>query len=221
MKTTDTSGLQITMTPLDTGSMADGEGNTYRTVRIGNQTWTAENLRATKYNDGSTIASGSYYFYKNATDAAARKKWGALYPWTTAGSNKLAPKGWHVPTNAEWDTLQNYLITHGYNFDGTTTENKIAKSLAASKDWQPCTEAGAISSDTAFNNASGFSAIPAGYRYYTGEFLEQNVFAFFWSSTQYDASYGYYCDLMYINFNLDRSYRVKTLGCSIRLVKDR
>jgi uncharacterized protein (TIGR02145 family) len=222
MKNSDTSGLQITMTPLDTGTVADGEGNTYRTVRIGNQVWTAENLRATKYNDGTSIASGSYYFYKNATDAAAKKKWGALYPFTTASSSKLAPKGWHVPSNAEWDTLQNFLITHGYNFDGTTTENKIAKSMAAgSSDWQACTEPGAISSETNLNNASGFSAVPAGYRYYTGEFLEQNVFAFFWSATQYDASYGYYCDLMYINFNLDRSYRVKTLGCSIRLVKDK
>jgi uncharacterized protein (TIGR02145 family) len=62
-------------------------------------------------------------------------KYGVLYNWFALATGKLAPQGWHVPTDADWDTLHNYLIANGYNWDGTTTGNKIAKSMAAQTDW--------------------------------------------------------------------------------------
>jgi uncharacterized protein (TIGR02145 family) len=216
----DTSGVQITMTPLDTGTLTDGEGNVYKTVRIGNQYWTAENLRTTKYNDGSSIGSACH-FYNNSTDVAANKKWGALYTQAAAKSGKLAPKGWHLPTNADWDTLKNYLIVHGYNYDGTTSEDKIAKSLAATTDWQASSEQGALSNDLSINNASGFSALPAGWRYWgNNQYMEQKLRAYWWTATQFDATYTCVCDLWYINFNLDMTYYT-LVECSVRLVRDK
>jgi len=238
----DTSDLQITMTPLETGTVTDVDGNEYQTVRIGNQVWTTENLRTTKYNDGTNISlvtnasswgmSTGYCFYDNSTDPAEQKKWGALYNWNAVKTGKLAPKGWHVATNAEWDTLQLYLMTNGYNYDGTisaferdsfeTDENKIAKSLAAKTDWTvDSSNEGSIGKTLEYNNASGFSAIPSGFRYYDGGFFYQGDFCFFWTSSEYDASYAWYRMLWDTTCYFNRGYRVKFLGCSIRLIKDK
>jgi uncharacterized protein (TIGR02145 family) len=215
----DTSGLQITMAPLDTGTVTDTDGNAYRTVKIGNQEWMASNLRTTKFNDGSNIGSGCH-FYTNVTDAAAKKKWGALYTQAAVKSGKLAPKGWHLPTNADWDTLKNYLISHGYNYDGTTSEDKIAKSMATTTDWQTSTEPGGIGWELSFNNASGFSALPAGWRYWgTNQFEQQKLRAYWWSATQHDGTYTCVYDLWYINFNLDMTWNT-LVECSVRLVRD-
>jgi uncharacterized protein (TIGR02145 family) len=215
---TDTVGLQITMVPLDTGTVTDADGNIYKTVRIGNQVWTAENLRTTKYNDNTGIG-GSHHFYNNTTDAASKKKWGAVYAWAAVKTGKLAPKGWHVPTDAEWDTLQNYLIANGYNYDGSTSGNKIAKSMAATTDWQVSTENGALSNDLSINNASGFSALPAGWRYWMGDYQDQKLSAYWWTSTPYDGTYSYIRQLLYINFDLTRTYYTIS-ECSVRIIQD-
>jgi uncharacterized protein (TIGR02145 family) len=210
----DTSGVQITMSPLDTGTVTDAEGNVYKTVRIGNQYWTAENLRTTKYNDGSSIGSGACYFYNNTTDAAAKKKWGALYMDAAANSSKLAPTGWHVPTTADWDTLLNYLTSHGYNYDGTTKKEMAAKSLAASAEWPTSTDSGAIGNDLSLNNASGFSALPAGWKFF--EFEKQTTGAYWWIAGA--GSGANVCDLWWIFRSMDR-YNTINYGASIRLVK--
>ncbi len=227
----DTSGIQVTMIPLVTGTVTDADGNVYQTVRIGNQEWTIENLRTTKYNDGtnvplvtdnaawSRLSGAGFCFYNNTTDAAAKKKWGALYNWAAVKTGKLAPTGWHVPTDAEWDTLQNCLIAHGYNYDGTTSGNKIAKSISTKTDWLTCEDSGAIGNDLSKNNASGFSILPAGYRYYDGIFADQMSFSHLWTATESDASFAWYRLLWTINPDLYRSDRVKSIGCSVRLVR--
>ena len=214
MKKTDTSGLQITMAPLDTGTVTDADGNVYRTVRIGNQEWTAENLRTTKYNDGSSIGSG-YKFYNNTTDAAAKKKWGALYAQNVVKSSKLAPAGWHVATDNDWKTLQNYLIANGYNYDGTISGNKIAKSMAATTDWEPDSEiAGAIGNDLSLNNASGFSALPAGWWYYgVNDFTGQGNEGYWFTSS------GYTYELWWVNSDLFGVSSI-VIQCSVRLVRN-
>jgi len=128
-------------------TVKDADGNVYQTVKIGNQEWTMENLRTTKYNDGTPILNitsqttwdsclytltEAFCHYNNTTNSDSIKKFGALYNWYAVNTGKLAPSGWHVPTDEEWDTLQNYLMENGYSWDGTTGENKIAKSMAAS-----------------------------------------------------------------------------------------
>lgn len=159
----------------DAGTVTDIDGNVYHAIKIGNQVWTVENLSVTKYNDGSLIPLDTsavtwdsaktlkYCFNENTTNAESIKKYGALYNWyvvSPVNSKKIAPTGWHVPTDAEWDTMRNYLITNGYNWNGTTSDtaqyNKIAKSLASKTDWLVDTTTGAIGNDLSTNNQSGF-----------------------------------------------------------------
>jgi uncharacterized protein (TIGR02145 family) len=96
-------------------SVTDADGNVYQAVKIGTQTWMAENLRTTKFSDGTPIpnvtdnaawgntATSAYCWYNN--DIANATPYGALYNWYTVNSGKLAPTGWHIPTTAEWQTL--------------------------------------------------------------------------------------------------------------------
>ena len=223
IKKPDTSGLQITMAPLDTGSLTDADGNVYKTVRIGNQYWTTENLRVTKYTDGTSIGT-DLKFYNNITDAAAKKKWGGIYSLNAATSSKLAPTGWKVPSRADWDTLQKYLISHGYNYDGTTTGNKIAKSMAATTDWDTTSEVGGIGNDLSLNNASGFSALPGGWIYWgaNNSFTAQGSQGYWYSSYHSPSAeaypYGYIYMLWWINATFD-NYDGSYVSCSLRLVK--
>lgn len=215
-----------------TGTMTDIDGNNYKTVKIGNQWWMAENLRTTKYNDGTSIPHltdntawdkdtlGAYCYYDNTINADRIKKFGSLYNWYAVGTKKLAPEGWHVPNDADWDTLQNYLISNGYNWDGTTTDNKIAKSLAAKSDWTISLNSGAIGNDLTKNNSSGFLAIPGGYRDYKGFFYNIGNYGYWWSVTENDVysacNRKLFCFLDYLHTSND----IKSYGLSVRLVKD-
>jgi uncharacterized protein (TIGR02145 family) len=213
-------------------SVTDIDGNVYHTVRIGTQVWTVENLRTTKYIDGSAIpfvidnsiwlthSSPGYCYYNNTTNTDSIKLFGALYNWYAVNTKKLAPSGWHVPMDAEWDTLQNYLIVNGYNWDGTKTGNKIAKSLAARANWWSNSSAGAIGNDLTKNNSSGFSALPAGYRYVVGNFNYIGYFGSWWSATGTGADIAYCSSLANNNDSLIRTNDFEGCGFSVRLVRD-
>jgi uncharacterized protein (TIGR02145 family) len=215
----------------NTGSVTDIDGNVYKTVKIGNQVWTVENLRTMKYNDGSTIPqvtddtawhklnTPGYCWYSN--DIKNKSKYGALYNWFAIDTKKLAPKGWHVPTDAEWTILENYLIANGYNWDGTKTKNKIAKSMAAKKDWETDADAGSIGNDLTKNNRSGFSALPGGFRDFMGYFIRIGNFGYWWSATEEaDVSFAFNRDLSFGFVYLSRYSSLKCCGFSVRLVKD-
>jgi uncharacterized protein (TIGR02145 family) len=229
-----TSGLVIKMILQDAGTVTDIDGNVYHAIRIGNQVWTVENLRVTKYNDGTPVTldtstttwaglPAKYCYYQNTANADSIKKFGTLYNWHVidpANPNKIAPAGWHVPTDAEWDTLANYLIDNGYNWDGTTTDNKIAKAMAAKTDWYIDTIPGAIGFDLTKNNSSGFSAIPGGYRYFLGDFNLIGELGCWWSTTERDAYYVWDRYLYHNHANLYRGNYSKSCGLSVRLVRD-
>ena len=212
-----------------TDSVTDIDGNKYHAVTIGHQTWLVENLRTTRYNDGTLIPNvtggvlttpGYYYF---ANTASNKTKYGALYNWytvDTANSKKIAPAGWHVPTDAEWDTLQNYCITNGYNYDGTKTDNKIAKALAATMDWLSTTATGVPGNNLATNNLSGFFALPGGYRSRYGDFVGIGYFVGWWSTSASDASNSLYRSLDNTRDYLYRGPDLKCCGFSVRLVRD-
>jgi uncharacterized protein (TIGR02145 family) len=210
----------------------DPDGNIYKTVQIGNQVWMAENLKTTKYRDGSAIphimensiwgvlSTGAYCLYNN--DSTNKNIYGALYNWHAVSTSKLCPVGWHVPDNNEWTTLENYLIANGYNYDSTTSDNKIAKSLASTTYWISSTVRGSVGNMDfpAFRNKTGFSALPAGYRDFYGTFNQACIFTEFWSSTETSVDNawlrGMCCEYAY----LFSSFMYKTYGHSVRCVQD-
>lgn len=215
-------------------TITDIDGNIYHTVQIGNQVWTVENLRVTHYNDGSPIpritdnstwennTSGAYCYYNNDS-AANAEKYGALYNGHAEYTGKLAPKGWHVPTNEEWTELVNYLILNGYNWDGTTdtTENnKVGKSMATKTDWASSDVEGNVGNDISTNNRSGFSALPGGYRLYDGNFNNQGYYGYWLSATKTTAPYAYYRYLYNDSPSLWRRIDTKYYGYSVRLLMD-
>jgi len=220
---------------IGSGTVKDADGNVYKTVKIGNQVWMAENLRTTTFNDGTPIPkitdgdewselfTPGYCFFDNLDDTDNIKKYGALYNWYAVNNEKFAPKGWHVPTDSEWTILEKYLVLNGYNWDGTTdtsAENIIAKSLASKTDWYSSTRPGATGNDLTTNNRSGFSALPGGYRHNDGTFSLQSNLGFWWSATESGASNAWDRNLYYNYFNLYRTSNHKSHGFSVRLLRD-
>jgi uncharacterized protein (TIGR02145 family) len=230
----DTANIQIKMI-LCADTLKDIDGNLYQAVRIGSQVWMAENLRVTKYNDGSDIPfdtstetwknakTPKYCFYDNATGTDSIKKFGALYNWYVVSPlnlKKIAPAGWHVPSDSEWTVLEKYLIANGYNWNGATDSNRIAKSLAAKTDWWTSSNAGTIGCDLTKNNRSGFSALPGGFRNYNGYFDYMVIDGYWWSATDMGENSAI---LWTLYFNFAYFYNVGTTascGYSVRLVKD-
>ena len=124
----------------------------------------------------TNLTTEAYCWYNNIS-TTYKKTYGALYNWYAVETGKLAPMGWHVPTDAEWDTFQNYLIANGYNYDGSLDSNKIVKTVASSKSWSlPSSKiygslkSGAICNNANTNNKSGFSAISGKYCEWNGYF---------------------------------------------------
>ncbi len=216
----------------EAGTMTDIDGNEYKTVKIGNHWWTAENLRTTKYNDGSAIPHitdntawandtlGAYCFYNNTIHADSMRKFGALYNWRVIGTKKLAPAGWHVSTDAEWGELVQFLTTNGYNWDGSTKGEKIAKSLAAQTDWYPDSGGGSVGNDISTNNKSGFSAYPAGGCFADGDFRNIGVESNWWHAKDANSSFAFYRLIRFDGDYVYRSVNNKSIGFPVRLVKD-
>lgn len=222
--------------PANVTTVTDVDGNTYNTIKIGTQTWMAENLKVTKYNDGTaitnvTVASnwgglttGAYCWYEH--DQTNKNKFGALYNWYAVNSGKLAPKGWHVPSDEEWLSLETYLATNGYNYDGTSgvadVRAKIAKALADKTGWQSGVNIGSVGTKEleAFRNKSGFTAKPGGFCSDMGSFLFITEYAVFWSRTEETPACAWFRDLTFNGAMVDRAYGFKVNGFSVRCVKD-
>jgi uncharacterized protein (TIGR02145 family) len=191
----------------------------------------AENLKVTQYNDGASIpnvtdntawselTTGALCDYKNTPSNS--ETYGKLYNWYAVNTGKLCPTGWHVPSDAEWTTLENYLIANGYNYDGTTTNNKIAKAMASSSGWESSTYEGAIGTNDypAKQNASGFTALPGGYRGSDG-FFAIGYYGYWWSATEYDPNFAWYRFMGYNLSNVIRGSFNKEVGFSVRCVRD-
>jgi uncharacterized protein (TIGR02145 family) len=218
--------------------IADIDGNVYTSVIIGTQVWFVENLKSTKYNDNTSIPlvtnitawsalSTPAYCWQNNDAAANKATYGALYNWyavdAASNNNKnICPTGWHVPSDSEWTTLENYLITNGYNFDGTTTGNKVAKALASETGWASSSVDGAIgnSDHSTYINKSGFKALSSGYRYDYGSFTDIGFYANWWSSTDNASDKALERALYFQWINVIRDSPYKRDGLSVRCLKD-
>ena len=141
------------------GTVTDIDGNTYDYLTYGAQKWTVENAEMVTYRDGtpipevtgatewSNLTTGAWAYYENDPSKHRLYNWYAvmgIHDTDDSTPNKeFAPEGWHVPSNTEWITLEEHLIANGYNYDGTTTGNKIGKAMASTTGWTSSTLLGA------------------------------------------------------------------------------
>ncbi len=211
---------------MESGTVTDIENNIYRTVKIGNQWWMAENLKVKTFRNGLPIALHqtpeswedtipSYCIFDNKAEAP-----GLLYNWYAIGSvNNIAPAGWHVPSDKEWQELEKYL--------------GMSEGDAGKKGWRGNVEGDKLKKEgttgwTTFSgvwstNESGFSALAGGCRLFNGKWGEPGLFAtgFWWANSELsDTSQAYFRYLDYKNSNIYRSNCDKNYGFSIRCVKD-
>jgi uncharacterized protein (TIGR02145 family) len=197
------------------GSMTDRDGNIYKTIQIGTQTWMAENLKTTKYNDRTSIplVTDAISWSNLSTPACcwqdnvpARKvTYGVLYNWYTVNTGKLCPSGWHVPSDAEWTVLTDYL--GGENIAG----GKLKES--GFKHWN--------SPNTGATNETSFSALPGGDRLNGPDALFDNLLEMgCWWTTTFGEDWATN-RLMYDNsIRVQKFFYSKKCGLSVRCVWD-
>lgn len=204
------------------GSVSDIDGNVYKTVQIGTQTWMAENLRTTKFNDGTPITlgvelnewinkSGAYCWYDYNLQ---NKQYGALYTWYAVSTERLCPIGWHVPDYSEWSKLI-------FDKDGNRIPQGKLKEVGVNH-WRP------PNSDA--NNETGFTALPGGlldinYMNHGPTFTGLYRSAYFWSSSTYpiDPTFLAYCCVWYdedFEFSPTLGGLYFSNGMSVRCIKD-
>ena len=194
-------------------------------VVIGTQTWTTKNLDVSTYSDGTVIpqvtdptewanlTTGAWCYYNN--DPVNGSTYGKLYNWYAAAGiyndaskkdssqrKKLAPTGYHVPSEAEWTTLTDYLGGAGV----------AGGKMKATTLWN--------SPNQDATNSSGFTGLPGGFRLNNGTFYFGGNYGFWWSSSENDTSLAWYCNLGYSFGFVSRSYNDETYGFSVRCLRD-
>ena len=220
-----------------TSTIYDVDSNVYNTVLIDMQCWTKENLKVTKYNDGTLITlnntytstspdvstvwqgylTGAYSIYANESSTGPNAtNYGYLYNWYAATDlRKLCPTGWHVPTDTEWTNLIQFIDpTASANAEGTyqsTSAGGKLKSIGTTF-W--------ISPNTDADNFRGFSALPGGFRLYDASFNGIGSSAYFWSATEYNSNNGWLRGLANVNGWVNRYVYTKSTGSSIRCLRD-
>jgi uncharacterized protein (TIGR02145 family) len=192
----------------------DINGNVYQTVKIGSRIWMKENLKTTKLNDGTEIPlikdnntwnmlSGNGYCWYNNDEAAFKDIYGALYNGFTALSGRICPDGWHVPSKDEWETLKDF-------GDDPLKAGGILKE-SGTDHW--------LTPNKGATNTTGFSALPAGIRYYEGTFASSGTFTGFWSSDETENE-EYFTGLYHSDAGFVIDHKDKRYGFSIRCVKN-
>lgn len=198
------------------GSIEDIDGNVYKTVTICGQTWMAENLRTTHYQNGEPIkniidnskwedlSTAAYSWYEN--DSTNKYIYGALYNWYAVNdSRKIAPEGWHIATDEEWATLMSCL--GGNEYAGAKMKE------IGIKHWNSTSEE--------VTNESGFTALPSGSRFpKIGYFGGLGESCSFWASTEKNDSIAYSRGIGSENLYCGRGAYLKGYGFSVRCVKD-
>jgi uncharacterized protein (TIGR02145 family) len=213
----------------------DGDNNYYPVVQINTQLWMAENLKTAMYRNGVPIGTTSPHNKDISGESTPKYQWaydgnesnvanyGRLYTWyAVTDSRNICPTGWHVPTDTEWTTLETYLIVHGYNYDGTTIGNKIAKALASTTLWTSNAGTGTVGNTdySTKRNATGFTALPGGYRDNVGTFSLIGNLGGWWSSTEFSTTDAWCLGMNYGNSDAFRGFVIKQGGFSIRCLRD-
>jgi len=214
--TVNSAGGGIIFNPdLTYGSVTDIDGNVYKTIVIGTQTWMAENLKTTKYRNGNSIGTTIPASLNTTAESTPKYQWayagnesnvatyGRLYTWYAAtDSRNVCPTGWHLPTDTEWNILTTYL-------GGEGAGGKLKES--GTTHWN--------TPNTGATNSSGFTALPGGYRYYDGTFINIGSYGYWWSPEHVTG--GAWARAMYYNFiGASRYYDGESSGFSVRCLRD-
>jgi uncharacterized protein (TIGR02145 family) len=202
-----------------TPTVTDVDNNIYNTVQIGNQCWTQSNLKVGKYRNGDNIptgltntawqntTSGAFAIYRNSP--VNDGLFGKLYnQYAVTDSRGLCPTGWHVPSDAEWNTLENQL-------GGSSVAGGPLKSTAM----QP-TPGGWAPPNTGATNNSGFTALPGGLRLNNGDFDLMSKVGYWWSSSVSSGSSAPYRYLNDFSSSFGRFDDYRSYGFSIRCLMD-
>lgn len=191
------------------------DGITYKTVKIGNQTWFAENLKYVGnipnvvsnqawyaiWNNGNLTGKPAWAYYNN--DASNNSVYGKLYNWYAVNTGTLCATGWHIPTDAEWNILSNFL-------GGGSVAGGKMKSVTG---WSP--------PNTGSTNESGFTGLPSGNRSGTGGFYAIGSLGYWWSSTEYGTGSAWSRSLSSSGGSVSRPYDdYKVGGFSVRCLRD-
>ncbi|MBN2105636.1 fibrobacter succinogenes major paralogous domain-containing protein [bacterium] len=198
-----------------TGTVTDIDGNTYQTIKIGSQWWMAENLKVKHYRNGDLIpyVPKELDWYKLYThgcciydsDTSNFNTYGLLYNWHAVNDwRDIAPEGWHVPSEGEWQTL---MVTLGGD---TIAGGRMKESGTAH--WN--------SPNTGATNESGFSGLPCGIRSHTGQYSMMGEYARFWSSTELTTRMSMYAYLGFRTSECGMNHWYKEQAYSVRCVKD-
>ena len=196
-------------------AVKDIDGNVYNnTVTIGTQVWMAENLKTTKYSNGDTIGttlsdisneSTPKYQWAYNGDESNVATFGRLYTWyVVTDSRNICPNGWHVPSDDDWTALTTFLGGEDLA-GGKLKETGVIHWLT------PNTEA---------TNETHFTALPGGYRYYTGSFQYLGNRGFWWSSSENSLPQGYFRSMSSLFGFVNRDGTNKQYGFSVRCLKD-
>lgn len=216
-------------------TVTDIDGNVYNTVKIGTQCWMKENLKTTHFADGTDITLGTalngasalrYYPSGNSMNVDT---YGYLYNWTAvmhgaassmaipSGVQGICPTGWHVPSEEEWDLLTDYVGDNSAYWCANNDDN-VAKALASTTLWNTYAADCSVGNLPENNNATGFSAVPAGmFQGTPGGF---GMTANFWSATESNSSSSYGINISYQNVGVGELVSNKTLGFSVRCVRN-
>lgn len=208
--------------------LKDVEGNLYKTIKIGDQIWMAENLKTTRLNDNTPIPfiadttawtqlkSPAYSFYRN--EESYKSVYGNLYNWFAVKTNKLCPTGWHVATDADFNTLELFLGVPASEINlWGWRGNSQGVQMKSSSGWNDPANTK--------SNVSGFSALPGGYRQGThGTFNGVGVITIFWTATDDSANYkpnvSWYRRLDALEGRIYKATTAKTAGQYIRCIKN-
>jgi uncharacterized protein (TIGR02145 family) len=198
------------------GIVTDIEGNVYKTIGIGSQIWMAENLRSTRYNNGSPIPkvisdsvwkqmkTPAWCWYNNDS-AGFGNLYGALYNFYAADSSSICPAGWHVPSGSEWARLETF--AGGHDLAGGILKDFYSNS------WND--------PNICYVESYSFNALPGGKReYYAAGFRDSGDTGYWWTSTEKDTRYSILRSMSHENTILFSSTGMKREGYSIRCIKD-
>ncbi len=216
----------------ETSTVTDIDGNVYQTVKIGFQWWMAENLKTTKYNDGSNIiypgqdtdawynnTTGAYAWYND--DTSNKDKYGALYNWFAVNTGKLCPAGWSVPTHSNWFNLTMHADTIG---EGTVAgklkscrqENSPQGGDCATNE-HPRWDENDLHYGT---DLFGFKALPGGVRGYEGTYGNIGYRGQWWTSSTQDAGAPYSRYMEADSPSVTTHSPFKQVGLSVRCIKN-